>query len=85
MINMISEDLKQKIIPHLLEMLDESEKKYVDEMFSEVYYTNYDGLERVTLKPHPGAGDIAVQFYVLNGNFIELTSWNYIKEKGKLL
>lgn len=80
---MISEKLKQKILPELKDHLVEDDYKYIEEMFSEVYYTNFDGIERVTLKPHPEAGDIAMQFNIVNGNFIEITSYEYIQSVGE--
>lgn len=81
---MINEYLKNMIIPNLKMHLLKSDWKYINEMFSEVYWTNYDGIERVTLKPiYPDTP--APQFSALNGAYLELTDWDYIKQKGTLL
>lgn len=82
---MINNELKEKIIPNLKIHLQRNDWKYVEMMFSEVYYTYFEGLGRVTLMPHPNAGDIAMQFSSLTGSFIEITSWDYIKTVGKKL
>lgn len=82
---MISEQLKELIIPNLKMHMDEEDWKYIPEMFSEVYWTTFGGVDRVTLKPHPEAGSIAVQFSPLNGAYIEITDWDYIKKIGKLV
>jgi len=82
---MISDKLRGFIEPNLLLHLSKKDWGYVDDMFSEVYLTNFDGIERVTLKPHPHAGQIALQFATLNGAFLEITDWEYIKKVGTLL
>ena len=82
---MIDDRLKELILPNLQMHLEKQDWKYIDEMFSEVYLTDHDGIERVTLKPHPEASTIAMQFATLNGQFIEITDWDYIKSKGRLV
>lgn len=82
---MIDDRLKELIKPQLMIHLDHQDWRFIDDMFSEAYVTNFEGIERVTLKPHPQAGNIAMQFMTLNGTFIELTDWDYIKAKGQKL
>ena len=82
---MISDELKQLILPHLRDHLMEQDWKYIEDMFTEVYFTKFAGVPRVTLKPHPELGEIAMQFDYLTGTFLEITQWDYIKEIGVLL
>lgn len=84
---MISEDLKKLILPNLKLHLDEIDFQYIDTMFSECYKTYPEGRNTpwVTLKPHPHAGTIAMQFSMLTGSFMEITDWNYIKTIGERL
>ena len=53
-------------------------------LIDEVYLTTFDGVERVTIT-YPEMGDIAMQFSTLNGAFLEITSWSYIKQVGEKL
>ena len=79
---MIKDKLKQLILPNLREHLMEQDWPYIEEMFTETYFTKHDGIARVTLKPHPDAGNIAMQFDYMTGTFVEITMWSYIKEIG---
>lgn len=81
---MINKKLKEKIIPHLKLHLMEEDWNHIDSMFDEVYLTTFDGVERVTIT-YPEMGDIAMQFSTLNGAFLEITSWSYIKQVGEKL
>ena len=80
---MISENIKKAIIGSLRVHLEEEFYQYIPMMFSEVYKTNPYGEEFLTLHPHPYSGDIAMQFSAINGAFIEITSWEYIKSIGE--
>ena len=79
---MLSESIKKAIVGQLHIHLEEEFYKYIPMMLSEVYYTSPDGFGLYTLKPHPEMADIAMQFSSVNGAFIEITSWEYIKTIG---
>lgn len=80
---MISQELKEKIIPNLKIILLEEYHRYIDFMFDEVYVTSDQYGEKVTIKP-PYEGP-ALQFDMLTGSFIEITEWEYIKTVGDRL
>lgn len=82
---MISNRLRELITTQLRLHLDEDEYRYIESMFSECYLTKVNGHELITLKPHPSSGDIAMQFLALNGTYVEITSWEYIKTIGEKL
>jgi len=66
-----------KIEPNLRDRLGDSYQDQVDEMFEQVVYTFPDGVPLVTLYP---CGDFpAMQFSTVTGEFMELTSWEYIQ------
>lgn len=80
---MIGENIKKAIIGSLRVHLEEEFYEFIPMMFSEVYRTNPYGMDFLTLHPHPYAGDIAMQFSAVNGAFMEITSWEYIKTVGE--
>lgn len=80
---MISQELKEKIIPNLKIILLEEYHEYMNYMFDEVYVTSDKYGEKVTLNP-PYNGP-ALQFDMLTGSFIEITDWEYIKKVGDRL
>ena len=82
---MIKEELKNLIKPNALIHMPKEDWDYLDVMFTETYLTYHEGIERVSLKPHPEAGRLSMQFSTLNGAFIELTDWDYIKKVGRRL
>lgn len=79
----IEKDIEVSIKTQIRDHMDQSDYKYIDDMFSEVYQTTVNGFDIYTLKPHPNADDIAMQFYALNGAFFEITSWSYIQKIGR--
>lgn len=81
---MISEDLKQKIIPNLKLALLEEDWDKIDIMFSECYKTVLNGTPVVTLYPHD-PNTLAMQFSMLTGSYIDVTEWSYIKTVGERL
>lgn len=82
---MISDKLKVKIISQLKLHLDKKDWQYIDLMFSECYETHINDIDLITLHPTPEMGDLAMQFLKVNGSFMEITSWEYIKKIGELL
>lgn len=84
---MINDNLRNLIEPYLLLHLHKDDRKYIDEMFKEVYLTtNEKGQNVVTLKPHPNADTIALQFSTLNGACIGMAhDWDEVKATGKLI
>lgn len=65
------------IEPHLRERISEHYQDQVDAMFAQVVYTYPDGIPLVTLYP---CGEFpAMQFSCVDGDFCELTSWEYIQ------
>ena len=82
---MISEDLREWIEPQLKMHLPREDYGYIDEMFSEVYVINVDGMDRVCLKPTPRSKDISMRFLALNGGFDGDAYWDDVKTKGRLL
>lgn len=81
----INWNLRNLIEPYLLLHLHSDDKQYIDEMFEEVYLTtNEKGQKVVTLKPHPNADTIALQFSILNGACVGMTGeWDNIKATGE--
>ena len=88
---MISEELKEKITPYLIMELESHERKFIDDMFTEVYYSIENGEEVITLKPPvtceplPGQMKLALQFYKLNGAYRSVDDWESVKQRGKLM
>lgn len=82
---MISSDLIEMITPSLKIYLDKNDYRYIEDMFSECYMINIDGLDRVCLKPTPKSGDICMRFFALNGAFDSDDYWEDVKKKGTLL
>ncbi|RAP51130.1 MAG: hypothetical protein BZ138_05990 [Methanosphaera sp. rholeuAM270] len=78
---MISDELKEMIRPHLVSMIPEGDVSRVEEMFSEVYYTTLNGIQRVTVKPIT-SGTLTAQFSLYTGEFLEMTDWEYIQTVG---
>lgn len=84
-VKMVPSELRELIICNLKIFLIEEDWKYIDDMFSECYYTYEDGLERITLKPQPLGGDVAMQFSPLNGSYIGVADWYTIQKVGELI
>lgn len=80
-VKMISEELKELIRPHLISMIPEEDVPRIEEMFSEVYYTTLDDIQRVTVKPIT-SGTLTAQFSLYSGEFLEMTDWDYIQTVG---
>ena len=84
---MDNEKIKKLIEPHLLYILHQEDRKFLDEICSEMYLCiNDDGKEVITLKPIPNASSekIAPQFSLLNGAFLGVSNdWDEVKKKGK--
>jgi hypothetical protein len=74
----ITPELRALIEPHLREVLLEEDYDLVDDMFSEVVYTQPEGIPLVALMPPHGEG-ISLQFSCLTGEFVELTDWDYVQ------
>ena len=81
---MISDRLRELITPYLLLELEDWEKKYVDDMFSEVYKYVENGEECVGLKPI-GEDYLTILFSTLNGAYVAMAFWDEVKTKGELL
>ena len=80
MTSTITEELKEMIIPHLKEhMSDTTMWQYFDDMFSEVVYTQPAGIPLVALKPPLEDEGISMQFSCIDGDFVEITDWEYIQ------
>lgn len=88
-VSLISNELKEWIIPNLKMNLDEADWKYIDDMFTECYVTLENGLEVVALKPpasyNPSEGQmkLCMQFSKLNGSFYGVDDWEYVRNTGK--
>ena len=82
---MMSETLKNKIIPEIKNHLLEEDWEHIPDMINEAYITKPDEITLVSLKPCPQCGDISMQFNINTGEYVELTSWKYIKTVGVLL
>jgi hypothetical protein len=74
----ITTELRALIEPHLREVLLEEDYDLIDDMFSEVVYTQPEGIPLVALMPPQGDG-ISLQFSCLTGEFVELTDWDYVQ------
>ena len=84
---MISDRLKELILPYLKMRLEPEQYKYIDSMFNEVYKTTENGFEVVTLAPPPKpaetkGGVIAMQFLTLNGAFYGIDFWEEVQRRG---
>ena len=73
----ISEELKEMIIPELKDHLDPDSWQYIPQMFSQVVYTYPEGVPLVTLWPVYNFP--AMQFNCNNGQYVGLTTWDYIQ------
>lgn len=90
---MISEELKQNIIPNLKMVLHEQEWSNIEIMFEEVYVVYEDGQNLVCLHPGPstnivdGGNNIgpALMFTELTGAYYDIGQWEYIKKVGRKL
>ena len=85
---MISNELKEWIIPNLKMNLEEKDWCYIEDMFTECYITEENGLKVVSLKPpasyNPPEGQmkLTLQFSTLNGSFYGVDDWEYIRNIG---
>lgn len=75
--NDISEELKELITPHLKDHLDPDSWDYIPQMFNQVVYTQPGEVPYVTL--YPISDFPAMQFSCITGEFMELTSWEYVQ------
>ena len=88
---MIDEKLKRKIMPNLKLELPKQDWRFIEDMFSEVYLTNENGHNVVSLKPPSnyvpleGQMRLTMQFYVINGAYFGIDDWEYIKMRGTKL
>lgn len=85
---MIDDKLKRKILPNLKLEMPKREWCFIEEMFSEVYLTNENGHDIISLKPPSnyvpleGQMRLTMQFYALNGAYYAVDDWEYVKQKG---
>lgn len=78
MVETISEELREKILPNLKEMLDEESWEYIPDIFDEGgIFTYPNGIPLVAL--HLDDDYPSPQFFVSTGEFAELTTWEYIQ------
>lgn len=85
---MISERLKQKIMPHLLATLPKAHAKYIDSCFEEVYQVEEDGQSYIVLQPPKEVNrdeQLSLMFSELTGACIGPVAWQIVKKEGVLL
>ena len=81
---MISNELKNLILPNLKLHLPEDEYQYIDQFFTECYLTIEEGQKVVSLAPILD-DELSLQFDYLTGTFFDIIPWEYVKKMGKLL
>lgn len=81
---MISNELKNLILPNLKLHLPEDRYQYIDQFFTECYLTIEEGQQIVSLTPVIDDG-LSLQFDFLTGTFFDIVNWEEVKKRGKLL
>ena len=85
---MISERLKEKIMPHLLATLPKAHEKYVDSCFDEVYEVEDAGVKYIVVRPPKEVRrdeHLSLMFSELTGACMGPVAWQIVKKEGVLL
>ena len=82
---MISEELRNKIRPHLLECLMDEDKGKAEEMLDECYKMVENGVNSIVVSSKPFGRDLTMKFDEETGEFIGLENMPYAMEYGELL
>lgn len=83
---MISNELKERILPHLKEVILPNHWYRIPMMFQEVYEISFNDNPDTHIVIHDKLEDApAVGFSSMTGSFIEPYHWEYAKEHGERL
>lgn len=81
---MVSEELKERIIPKLKPCIRKESWRWIDWMFEEAYETTHDGFKMITIRPPPNSNlVVGFMFYECTGCFYDTPLFYKIKAKGK--
>lgn len=80
---MVSEELKERIIPKLKQCINKSSYKWIDWMFEEAYETTHDGFKMITVRPPPNSNlVVGFTFYQCTGCFYDTPIFNRVRRVG---
>ena len=84
--NMITEELKQRLTPHIKEQLQEEDYPKVEGMLKECYRLLEDGEPIIVVSNKPfGNYDLTMKFHEETGEFLGPEQMSYAREYGELL